>query len=136
MLAIFLQSGLFFWFIYSMYAVFIDSTLDKNLKILGEITNILALGYIASNITGQNYGVLYFIIGIVLLAWYLYYTPKDMSNSGYTNIQRFVYVTIDVTMLIYLISSLTLALYGTTIINKYIFNVSNNNLHQYGLSWF
>ena len=75
MLSVFLQYGLFFWYILSLYFVWNDNTVSSELKLIMEIINLLCLGYILSNIKGQNNDILFSWIGIILLAWYIYYTP-------------------------------------------------------------
>jgi hypothetical protein len=103
------QMGLLAWFFFSLYAVFNDPTLSNSLKGIGEITNLLAIGYITSNMFSQNESLLFYEIGILLLIWYLYYTPKDIANPGYTHKQKFIYVLVDLCMILYLITTLSVA---------------------------
>ena len=111
MLSIILQFGLFIWYILSLYFVGTDTTISPQLMITGEIINLLCLGYILSNIKGQNNDILFSWIGIILLAWYIYYTPLDIIHQGYSPIEKITYVAIDFSTLIYLMLSLTLAFF-------------------------
>jgi hypothetical protein len=112
MLSILLQSGLFIWFILSLYLVATDASLEINLKILGEWLNLFSLFFIAANMVNENSGILYYGTGISLLAWYFYYTPQDISNPYYTDLEKVCYGTIDIAFIIYLISSMTLSISG------------------------
>lgn len=135
MLTMLLQLGLFCWFILSVYLVAKDSTLSLQLKIIGEITNFMALGYIASNMIGENHSILFYTVGILLLGWYLYYTPQDIVNNGYTPAEKITYVIIDISMLIYLISSLTIA-FCTSTTNTYSIIYKTHLFKSIGFSWF
>lgn len=109
MLSIILQFGLFIWYILSLYFVGTDTTISPQLVITGEIINLLCLGYILSNIRGENNDLLFNFVGFLLLAWYIYYTPLDIIHQGYTPIEKFTYVLIDFSTIIYLILSLILS---------------------------
>ena len=110
MLSILLQSGLFIWFILSfIWFVPKDQTLALDIKIFGEIINLFCLGYISANMSGQNHGILFWQLGIMLIVWYFYITPKDLFNPDYTPVQRNGFVAIDITFIIYLIITLTLS---------------------------
>ena len=106
MTSIFFQSILFGWFVYSLYLVAVDNTLSTDMKILGETINILCLGFIASNMLNQTHHFMFFLIGFFLLGWFIYYTPIDFLNTGYTKWEKRLYVTVDVSMIIFLSSAL------------------------------
>lgn len=99
------------WFFLSLYLVYTDPELSKMLKIIGEIINIFTIGYIVSNMYHQNNTVLFFMTGVAILLWYLYYTPQDirlaLASSGTT--LNWVYVVVDICTIIYLISTLSFA---------------------------
>lgn len=112
MLSILLQSGLFLWFILSIFLVGFDTTIDLDLKILGELTNLLMVSFILSNMFNQNKSVLYFTTGLLMLGWYLYYTPQDFIHSGYSGLMHTVYCLIDAATIVYLSASLLWASYS------------------------
>lgn len=103
------QSGLFLWFLFSLYLVAIDTTLSLKIKIIGEMINVLCLGYIGANATGNNQSLTFFLIGIGLLGWFFYYTPHDILNTGYTLLEKSIYVTVDICMILFLSMSLWFA---------------------------
>lgn len=51
-------------------------------------------------VSPKSLGFFYFLLGFALLVWYMYYTPKDMVDPGYSNTRRFLYLTVDYTMII------------------------------------
>lgn len=110
MLSFLLQFCLFCWFILSIYLVWVDPTLSRKLKIIGEIINVSSLVYISLNAFGFNQNMFSFILGCVLLIWFIYYLPQDIINPGYTSTERAVYVTVDICMIIYLTFSIYVAL--------------------------
>lgn len=133
MLSILIQSGLFIWFILSILLVGLDITLDLDLKLLGELTNLLMLSFILSNMFNQNKGVLYYATGFLMLGWYLYYTPQDFVHFGYSSLMHTVYCLVDIATIAYLTASLIWASYSQKErlsikaqldnINKYKFNL-------------
>lgn len=135
MITAFMQMGLFCWFILSLFLVYNDSTLGFYLKIVGEFINIFCLGYIASNMFNQNSGILYFMMGTILLGWYIYFTPQDFHNTGYGPIEKFTYVAIDISMIIYLISSMTIALF-TQYVNRFSLVEQAHQFQTLNFSWF
>lgn len=113
MLSILLQSGLFIWFILSIFLVAVDDTLGMYLKILGEMTNYLMIFFILSNMLNQIKSALYFATGFLMLGWYLYYTPQDFINGGYGNVIHVVYCLVDIATIVYITTSLLWACYSS-----------------------
>ena len=106
----FLQTGLLCWYIASLYIVYCDNTVSLCTKIAMEVVNIAVLGFIATNMFNDHVSnILYYVIGALLIAWYIYFTPQDWNNTGYTKLERYVYVSIDIITLLYLFTSLILS---------------------------
>jgi hypothetical protein len=124
MITSFLQIGLFLWFILSLFLVAHDKTVSFELMCIMEVVNILCLGYIGANIFKQNSGILYFTIGVILLAWYIYFTPQDFHNMGYGRIEKFTYLAIDLAMIVYLSSSMLISL-SAKFVNYYSLNLQD-----------
>lgn len=112
-MAFLLQISLLVWFFISLYLVAIDPTLSLQLKITGEILNLLSIGFIATNMidTCTN-TVLYYSIAAILLGWYLYYTNQDWNNAGYSPAKRYGYTALDIAFIIYISTSTLLNIIG------------------------
>ena len=93
--------GLYVWFCYSFYDVAMDKTFSVELKILGEIINLLSLTSLASTITKETKNLLFLAVNMILVGWYMHFLPEDLFNSGYNLIQVCVFVSIDLLMLVY-----------------------------------
>lgn len=92
------------WYVASLFLVAADYTLSLQLKITGEIINLLFIGIIAENLLQQKAkNISYYLIVSILLVWYLYYTPLDFLNKGYTIGQHYGYTIIDIVSIIYLV---------------------------------
>ncbi len=102
-----IQLILFIWQPYGLLMIWADPTLSPDLKFLGTIINISFFFYIYVQVARQQWNVLNWAIGTMLLIWYLHYTPIDFHNPGYTPLQKFVYVSIDIFSLFYLGYTLT-----------------------------
>jgi len=111
----FLQFGLLIWYFISLYLVATDKTLPLQLKITGEIINLLSIGFIATNMMNEcTQNTIYYIVAYILLAWYIYFTTQDWNNPGYTPIEKYGYTAIDILTLLYI---------GSTIVFNYIGNL-------------
>lgn len=98
-----LQIGLLIWQIIGVYFIINDDTLSPQLKVFGIVINLIFFFFILVQVIVQPTNILTIIIGLMLFVWYVYYTPIDFANPGYTSFQRFCYVAIDIVSLIYLI---------------------------------
>ena len=115
-MSLFLQSGLLCWYFVSLYLVAIDRALPIQLKITGEIINLLCIGFIATSMFNEYVGnIIYYVVGLILIAWYLYFTPQDWNNPGYTPIEKYGYTAIDIITLLYLFISLSLSYINKTL---------------------
>ena len=102
----FLQSSLLLWYFISLYLVANDKTLDLQVKITGEIINLLCIGFIATNLMNvQTDNPLYYIVGGLLLCWFLYFTPQDWNNAEYSKLEKYVYTGIDIITILYIFDS-------------------------------
>lgn len=107
MIPISVQLGLLSWYLFSLViAVPTDQTFSLELKLMGTWINLSMLGYITSNILNKNRGIMFYQFGIMLLVWYCYFTSQDIINTGYSVIEKFTYVAIDIFTILYLISTL------------------------------
>ena len=144
MISVLWQSILFIWFTISLYLVAVDSTLNPQLKIFGEIINLLSLAFVAANMTIENqpvdwnntaFAILYFIVNIILLAWYMYYTPIDFK-ANYPVSEKILYCSVDVAMLIYLFTTLLGALFIKVIPEKLSIINQMHTFKSIGFHWF
>ncbi len=112
MMSVIFQSLLLCWYFLSLYLVAKDHTVGLYLKIVMEMVNLLCICFIANNLfnlvqyKGIAYYVVYYSIALVLLMWYMYYTPLDISNPGYSLQEKIIYVCVDIITIIYLIVSM------------------------------
>lgn len=112
------QLGLFLWYFISLYLIATDDTLSFQLKVTCEIINLLCIGFIGTNIFDKYVATkLYYMVAMILIAWYIYFTPQDFNNSGYSLKEKIIYVGIDLATLFYLFGSLMLS-YSNSIYNK------------------
>lgn len=96
------------WFLYSLYSVFVDPTLSTQTRISGEIINCLSL-FLCIDIYKNGYNKATFALyalTFLILAWYLYYTPIDLHNAGYTIFWKILFVLVDVSFILYLLGTL------------------------------
>ena len=135
MITAFIQFVLFLWFFLSMYLVYNDTTISTELKVLGEFVNLVCIEYILANMLNQNSGFLFYTIGVSLLMWYIYFTPQDMMNAGYKPFEKFVYVAVDLSMIVYLTSSLIIA-FSHQFVNKYSLIQQINQFQTSNFNWF
>jgi hypothetical protein len=106
------QLGLLSWYLFSLViAVPTDQTFSTEFKMLGAWINLTVIGYILSNVFNKNSGVMFYQFGLILLGWYCYFTPQDLINPGYSFMETFIYVSIDIITIIYLISTLFISFY-------------------------
>lgn len=101
---ILLQSGLLIWYFVSLYLVFIDKTISTQLKIMGEMINLLCIGFVATTMFHKTdiHNILYYTVAFILIVWYIYYTPQDWYNPEYTAIEKYGYTAIDLITMLYL----------------------------------
>lgn len=117
-MASFLQIGLLVWYFVSLYLVATDNILSLQLKITGEIINLLCISYIATNMFNDcTSNIVYYMVALILFCWYLYYTPQDWRNPGYSPIEKYGYTAIDIITLLYIVN---------TVIFNYIGKLQSN----------
>lgn len=102
-----IQLILFGWQFYGLLMIWADPTLSPDLKFLGTIINVTFFFYIFVQVAEQQWNILNWAVGTMLLVWYLYYTPIDFHNPGYGPWRKFVYVSIDIFSIFYLGYTLT-----------------------------
>lgn len=113
-----LQNCLWIWQIAGIVLIIQDPTLSPTLKFIGFIVNFSFFLYITSNIFKQAINILSYGIAFMILCWYIYYTPIDITNPGYTLWQKIFYGMIDIASIIYLIGSILLLTINK--VNKYL----------------
>lgn len=102
------------WYFLSLYLVATDVTLSLQLKITGELINLLAIAFIATNLLSENtHNVIYYMTAILLFTWHVYFIFQDYNNSGYTPIEKYGYTAIDLIMILYIFSMLIFSIVNT-----------------------
>lgn len=152
MVSIIGQSALFIWFIFSIYLVAIDPHLTSLLRMIGQAINLLSMAFIATNMVLEDqpknkkqpysnsvnetaFVILYVSINSILLAWYIYYTPIDFK-ANYKLAEKIMFCTVDISMIIYLLTTLLGMLLLKVILQK--LNIVNQIIEcrQLGFRWF
>lgn len=133
-MSIIFQGFLLCWYFFAIYLVAVDPTLSTYLKIVMEMVGLLCIFFISMNLfwSGNKsiyYNIAYYSTGIILLMWYLYYTPLDIMNQGYSLKEKIIYGFIDIVTIIYLVLSM-LTLHFNTILHK--LDITSNALRAGG----
>jgi hypothetical protein len=108
------------WYFFCMFVALYDKTISENLKIWAEIINFMTFSIALRVIIleFENPTIFEFSTSIALIFWFIYYTPKDASNSGYPLITHLFYVSIDILTIIFLFHSFIRFLGETTFFSK------------------
>lgn len=140
-LVFFSNTFLFSWYIFSCFLLFFDKTLTSTYFVLMEIVNLSMLYLIGLKIKKKDsYNKIQTIINFFLICWFIYFTPIDYLNKGYSLVEHYVYILIDLSSILFLVDNFIykglLFLDNKKIIKKHLFNTSYLIIFFYLISRF
>lgn len=94
--------GFLIWYLYMYLYYPFDTAVSIGVRTAGGVTILLSIFLTISNIKPNEYKLLYRFSVTVLLLWYLFYTPIDITVPGYSLREKIVYGFIDIGFIFYL----------------------------------
>ncbi len=91
------------WFFCSIVLVWFDNSIpDISSKVVAEMINITCIVWLVASKEKDTDNLTYILFTIGLIFWYSYFTWRDFIEPSYNILEKYIYVIVDMTMLVLL----------------------------------